>query len=102
MSMIQTGRLELSSQQPVETKSGNTSTFTQVDYPTPFPAGSTVIVQTTVQTFNGSDTPGIRLADVNETGFLIRINELYSTGNNGVQSDGTHTTETVGWTAYTV
>ncbi|MDX3386748.1 hypothetical protein PV682_35695 [Streptomyces niveiscabiei] len=99
MSMIQTGKLDLSSDDPVETKSGNTSTFTRVDFPAPFPAGSVVIVQTTVQTFNGADTPGVRLADVSETGFLIRINELFG---EGVKSNGLHAAETIGWTAYTV
>lgn len=99
MSMIQTGKLELSSEHPVEKKSGNTSTFTRVDFPTPFPAGSEVIVQTTVQTFNGSDTPGVRLHDVSETGFLIRINELTGAG---VTGNGVHGPETIGWTAYTV
>ncbi|WP_246258962.1 hypothetical protein [Streptomyces typhae] len=52
-----------------------------------------------MQTFNGSDTPGLRLADVRETGFLTRMNELFGAG---VQSNGVHAAETVGWTAYTV
>ncbi|MDT0268978.1 hypothetical protein RM844_22080 [Streptomyces sp. DSM 44915] len=99
MSMIQTGKVELSSQHPVETQGGNTSTFTRVDFPSAFPAGSDVIVQVTVQTFNGADTPGIRLHDVSETGFLIRINELFGAG---VKGNGQHGPETIGWTAYTV
>ncbi|MDA2804824.1 hypothetical protein [Nocardiopsis suaedae] len=99
MSMIQTGKVELTSEHPVEKKGGQTHTFTRVDFPAPFPAGSNVIVQTTVQTFNGPHTPGVRLHEVSETGFLIRMNELYGSG---VTGDGVHTTETVGWTAYTV
>ncbi|MFJ7417243.1 hypothetical protein ACIQXD_01330 [Streptomyces uncialis] len=99
MSMILTGKLELSSTHPVETRSGNTSTFTRVDFPTPFPTGSDVIVHATVQTFNGADTPGVRLHDVGETGFLIRLNELYGAG---TKSNGEHGPETIGWTAYTV
>lgn len=46
------------------------------------------------QTFNGPETPGIRLADVNNEGFLIRFNEVNVNAN--VRSDGLHTTETVG------
>lgn len=56
-------------------------------------------MQTTVQTFNGPETPGIRLHDVSNTGFLIRLNEIFG---GGVSSDGKHTAETIGWTAYTV
>ncbi|MEV6978249.1 hypothetical protein [Kitasatospora sp. NPDC093806] len=100
MSMIQTGLLTLNSTNPVEVRSGNTSTFTQVTFPTPFPSGSTVIVLPFVQTFNGSDTPGLRIADVTTTGFKIRINELHATGK--LVSDGTHTTETIAWLASTV
>ncbi|WP_017557669.1 hypothetical protein [Nocardiopsis baichengensis] len=99
MSIIQTGKLNLSSENPVEKKGGQTHTFTRVDFPTPFPSGSDVIVQVTVQTFNGPETPGVRLHDVSETGFSIRMNELFGAG---VTGDGTHVRETVGWTAYTV
>ncbi|MEU2793153.1 hypothetical protein [Streptomyces sp. NPDC007100] len=99
MSMVQSGKLTLSSDNATETVGGRTTTFTQVTFPTPFPAGSEVVVQTTVQTFNGPETPGVRLHDVSNTGFLIRFNELYG---GGVTSDGKHTAETVGWTAYTI
>lgn len=99
MSMILTGKLELSSTNPVETPGGNTSTFTWVDFPTPFPTGSDVIVHATTQTFNAPDTPGIRLHGVRETGFFIRFNELYGAG---TESNGAHGVDTVGWTAYTV
>lgn len=100
MSMIQTGRLNLSSSNPVATQGGSTSTFTQVTFPTAFPDGSEVIVVPFVQTFNGADTPGLRIADVTTVGFKIRINEIHINGK--VTSDGTHTSETVGWIASTV
>ncbi|MFD8525529.1 hypothetical protein ACFV2D_36940 [Streptomyces capillispiralis] len=100
MSMVQTGQVDLSSNQPIETRGGNTSTFTRVDFPTPFPSGSLVIVLAQTQTFNGPETPGIRIHDVTPTGFLIRLNEVNVNAN--VRSDGRHTTETVGWVATTV
>ncbi|MGV9313808.1 hypothetical protein ACWDR0_16705 [Streptomyces sp. NPDC003691] len=100
MSMFQTGRLQLSSSNPVATTGGDTSTFTQVTFPASFPDGSTVVVIPFVQTFNGPDTPGLRIADVSTVGFKIRINELHANGK--VTSDGTHTAETVGWIATTV
>ncbi|MFB7508501.1 gp53-like domain-containing protein [Streptomyces broussonetiae] len=100
MSMIQTGKVDLSSDQPIATQGGNTSTFTRVTFPTPFPNGSQVIVLAQTQTFNGPETPGIRLADVNNEGFLIRFNEVNVNAN--VRSDGLHTSETVGWLATTV
>uniref|UniRef100_A0AAU2K2Q1 H-type lectin domain-containing protein n=1 Tax=Streptomyces sp. NBC_00049 TaxID=2903617 RepID=A0AAU2K2Q1_9ACTN len=99
MSMTQSGKLTLSSTNSTETVGGQTATFTQVNFPTPFPAGSDVIVQTTVQTFNGPETPGVRLHNVSPTGFLIRLNEIYG---GGISADGKHSAETIGWTAYTV
>ncbi|MFF0561472.1 hypothetical protein [Streptomyces sp. NPDC004266] len=99
MSMTLTGKLTLRSDNPVETRGGNTSTFTRVTFPTPFPEGAEVVVLAQVQTFNGPHTPGLRLANVTREGFLIRMNELYGTN---VQSDGTHGNETVGWFASTI
>ncbi|MHB9863456.1 hypothetical protein [Streptomyces sp. YIM S03343] len=99
MSMIQPGSVELSSNQPIETRGRNTSTFS-VTFPTPFPSGSQVIVLPQTQTFNGPETPGIRLHDVNAEGFLIRFNDVNVNPN--VHSDGLHVTETVGWLATTV
>ncbi|MFD7548475.1 hypothetical protein ACFV0R_09215 [Streptomyces sp. NPDC059578] len=100
MAMFQTGRISLSSDNAIETSGGNTSTFTRVTFPTPFPAGSEVIVLPLTQTFNGPDTPGIRVHDVTEKGFLIRLNEVRVSA--GVMADGKHTTEQVGWLATTV
>ncbi|MFE6777945.1 hypothetical protein [Streptomyces sp. NPDC057702] len=98
--MIQTGKVTLSSNQPIETRGGETSTFTRVTFPTPFPDGAQVVVLTQTQTFNGPETPGIRLHDVNPRGFLIRFNEVNVNAN--VRSDGRHASETVGWIASTV
>ncbi|MFE7593656.1 hypothetical protein ACFU6K_30065 [Kitasatospora sp. NPDC057512] len=100
MSMIQTGKLQLNSTSATELTGGATSTFTQVVFPTPFPNDANVIVLPFVQTFNGPDTPGLRIADVTTTGFKIRINELVGSGR--ALSDGPHTTETIGWIASTV
>ncbi|MEU1388104.1 MULTISPECIES: hypothetical protein [unclassified Nonomuraea] len=99
MSMIQTGVLDLDSTHPVATTGGDTSTFTQVTFPTPFPAGSRVIVIPFVQTFNGPETPGLRIADVTPHGFRIRINEILA---GATKSDGLHARETIGWLAATV
>lgn len=100
MSLIQTGKLQLSSSNASEVTGGVTSTFTQVTFPSPFPNNATVIVVPFVQTFNGPDTPGLRIADVTPTGFKIRMNELVGTGR--ALSDGPHTSETIGWIASTV
>ncbi|MFV2121956.1 hypothetical protein ACE14D_27440 [Streptomyces sp. Act-28] len=100
MSMIQTGRVALDSDHPVETRGGDLSTFTRITFPTPFPEGSEVIVLTQVQTFNGPHTPGVRIANVTRTGFHIRMNELF--GANNIRSDGPHALETIGWLATTV
>ncbi|MEU5094812.1 hypothetical protein [Streptomyces sp. NPDC020996] len=48
---------------------------------------------------NGPETPGIRIHDVTDTGFLIRLNEVCA---GAAKSDGKHTTETIGWLAATV
>ncbi|MFH9550982.1 hypothetical protein ACIBAH_26075 [Streptomyces sp. NPDC051445] len=99
MSFIQTGKVDLRSDDPIETSGGNTSTFTRVTFPSPFPPGSNVVVFPLTQTFNGPETPGIRVHDVTNTGFLIRLNEVYA---GTTKSDGKHTTETIGWLAATV
>lgn len=103
MSTFQAGKIDLNSPGPSVIQSGDTSTFTTVTFPTPFPSGSEVIVIPQVQTFNGRDTPGVRIADVSTTGFKFRMNELVVTqGGATALSDGNHTTETIGWAAYSV
>lgn len=97
---IKTGALDLKSSVATETTGGKTSTFTKVTFPTPFPSGATVAVVPMVQTFNGPETPGLRIADVTTKGFLIRFNELMAGGK--ALGDGTHVNERVGWVAFTV
>lgn len=70
---------------------------TYVEFNKPFQKGSRVIVTPMVQTFNGGDTPGVRITDADHKGFRIRINELV--GNATTLSDGWHKEETIGWIA---
>lgn len=101
MSTLQTGSVNLNSPGSPETSGGDTSSFTDVSFPTPFPAGSEVVVVPMVQTFNGPDTPGVRIADVTTAGFKIRMNELVVHDPNvHAISDGGHTTEKIGWVAF--
>lgn len=98
---IQAGTIQLKTDYPSATKNGDISTFTEVNFPTPFPQGSKVVVIPMVETFNGSDSPGLRIADVTTTGFKIRMNELvFNQGGKKVISDGAHYTETIGWMAF--
>ena len=102
---FQTGLIDLGSISPAELLDGNTETFTQVNFPTPFPAGSKVIVIPMVQTFNGAHTPGLRIANVTNVGFMIRINEVVCEppGHPSYPlSDGTHVNESIGYVAFTV
>ncbi len=99
MSMMQTGSITISTQEPSTIQAGDTSSFQTVYFPTPFPEGSNVIVIPMVQTFNGPDTPGVRIAEVTTTGFKIRMNELVAEGKR-VENGGPHTSEKIGWVAY--
>ncbi|WP_432154037.1 hypothetical protein [Streptomyces tricolor] len=78
MSMPQTGKLQLSSTNAAVVTGGDTSTFTQVTFPSPFPDNAAVIVIPSVQTFNGPETPGLRIADVTTTGFKMRPRDRLS------------------------
>lgn len=101
----QTGLIDLSSISPAELQDGNTKTFTQVYFPKPFPAGSKVIVIPMVQTFNGAHTPGIRIANVTNVGFMIRMNEvvIQPPGHpSHPLSDGIHENESIGYVAFTI
>ena len=100
MSTIQTGSVQLSSPGSPVTTGGDTTNFETVIFPTPFPDNSNIIVIPMVQTFNGQDTPGVRIADVTTTGFKFRMNELVAGGQ--ALSDGGHITETIGWVAFSV
>lgn len=98
---MQTGSFQLESNSPSATQGGNTSTFASISFPTPFPTDSNVVVVPMVQTFNGTETPGLRIANVTTTGFQIRMNELVVYNSKPI-SNGSHTTETIGWVAFTV
>jgi hypothetical protein len=99
MSIEQIGVLELESMSPAA-KSGDTSSFTQITFPSPFPANSKIVVIAQTQTFKDADNPGIRIADITPAGFKIRFNELMAEGKS--LSDGIHYKETVAWKAATV
>ena len=85
---------------PSELTGGDTSTFQTVTFTTPFDANDTVIVIPMVQTFNGQQTPGLRIAEVTPTGFKYRINEIVTV--NGALSNGIHDSEDIGWVAVVV
>jgi hypothetical protein len=97
--LFQTGIISLGESSP-SALTIDTSTFTQVNFPTPFPTGSRVIVIPMVQTFKGPHSPGLRIANVTNKGFKIRINELVTS--KGALSDGVHNTEQIGYVAFTV
>lgn len=103
--MMQTGIFPLRSDNPSDITC-STRTFTQVNFLTPFPEGARVVVIPMVQTYNGEQTPGIRIAEVTRTGFKIRINELVRKKPGGAGSealsDGFHNPEEVGYVAFSV
>ena len=98
-SIIQAGIINLSSPCPVVTANKDTTRFKEVFFPEPFPEGSDVIVIPMVQTFNGADTPGVRITNVTTKGFQFRMNELLRGGPRQALSDGKHTKESIGWMA---
>ena len=98
---IQTGTV------PNFTASRDTGWY-QVTYPFAFDGSAQVVVFAQIQTRNGGDTPGLRLQNVTNKGFEVRMDELIGSGvtsstagNLGtVESDGTHPyAETLGWVA---
>jgi predicted RNA-binding Zn-ribbon protein involved in translation (DUF1610 family) len=102
---FQTGVINLGSASSSELMSRNTRTFTQVRFSKPFPAGSKVIVIPMVQTFIGAHTPGLRIANVTNTGFKIRMNEVVCQQSGQPTqplSDGKHGKESIGYVAFTV
>ena len=98
--MTQVGKIDIESSGPSVTTGNVFQNFTTVNFPTPFPEGAIVIVIPMVQTFRGPDTPGVRIGEVTNTGFKIRMNELIGGGK--ALSDGHHVLETIGWVAYSV
>ena len=74
------------------------NTWHKIRFNPPFPDNNQVVVIPMTQTYQGSDTPGLRVRNVNYEGFEIRFDEVItSIGNN---SDGNHANEQVGWLAY--
>lgn len=101
--MIQSGIFTINAQAPVETTSGDTSRFFRIQFCEPFQLqpDDKVIVIPFVQTFNGSQTPGLRIHNVDANGFDVRINEIVArtaSGNN-IRSDGQHVDEVIGYIA---
>lgn len=101
--MMQAGSVKIASPGDPVTNEKNTKSFTRVDFPTPFPQGTKVIVIPMVQTFNGVDSPGLRITDVDHKGFKIRMNELVGRSPQGGPrqplSAGGHIAELIGWIA---
>ena len=104
MSIIQTGSFTLSGGGASALGDNDTSSFQSVSFSPAFPEDSQVVVIPMVQTFNGSDSLGTRVADVTTKGFKIRMNELVvsKNGTKSALSDGSHKRETCGWIAFTV
>lgn len=98
--MFQAGSFKLNSGHASEVGT-STTTFTAITFPTPFPVGSNVVVIPMVQTFNGCQTPGLRIAEVSKSGFKVRMNEVIVDGK-GALSDGKHNEETIGYVAFAV
>jgi hypothetical protein len=63
-----------------------------------------VVVIPMTQTYNGPETPGLRIRDVDFDHFQIRFDEVViktgSTGSADYSANGAHGDETVGWVAY--
>ena len=82
-----------------------------VTFKTPFAEGVTPTIFAQVQTRNGKDTPGLRLQNISNTGFDVRMEEVFITdtssskqGNLGtVKSSQEHPVkETLGWMAIAI
>jgi len=73
------------------------NTWHKVTFNVPFASNKKVVVIPMTQTYNGNGTPGLRIKNVTSSGFEIRFDEVVGTGD---LSDGSHTTEQVGWVAY--
>ena len=97
------GSVNFNENQPSALQASDTSSFHQVTFSSPFDPGRRIIVVPFVQSFNGAETPGLRITDVSNTGFRIRMNELVAkvpgiTGASAL-SDGPHINEEIGYIA---
>ena len=75
----------------------------KVTFAPPFPSNRRVVVMPMTQTYNGQESPGIRIQNVTPNSFEIRFDEtIYRLTNQPpVISDGNHiNNEIVGWVAY--
>ena len=75
-----------------------TQAWQRVPFDPPFPPGLHFVVNAQIQTFNGRETPGLRIQQVTNTGFYARIDELV--GANKELTEGHHVPETLGFVAY--
>lgn len=78
--------------------------LTYVEFNPSFSTEGQVVVTAMVQTLTGPQTPILRLSDVSETGFNIRLDELKVSetvegGPTKPLSDGFHVEETIAWIA---
>jgi hypothetical protein len=97
------GTFALKSDDPSATEDGDTSTFIPQQFEDGFEFNKPPVVVLMTQTFNGADTPGLRIGRVTRRGFNVRFNEVVVSpgdgGENRRLSTGTHFEETVGYIA---
>jgi len=79
-----------------------------VKFETPFADKVVPVVFAQIQTRNGGDTPGLRLQNITNSSFQVRMDEVIMSGATSatkgdlgkVESDGEHPyAETLGWVA---
>lgn len=75
------------------------NTWHTVKFDPPFPGDTQVAVIPMTQTYNGHETPGLRIRHVTPEGFEIRFDEIVARGRS---ADGAHLDEAVAWIAYPV
>ena len=73
----------------------------KVHFDPPFGSDKTVLVIPMTQTYNGPETPGLRIRNVTRDSFEMRFDEANILKSGGrYASDGDHVNEVVGWVAY--
>lgn len=81
----------------------HSGSWAHVEFPHPFEPDLHVVVLAMCQTHNGPDTPGLRIRNVDQTGFEIRYDEViwHDAAGDAQGSQGRHPRpEIVGWVAY--
>ncbi|MEQ8382059.1 MAG: hypothetical protein RH949_06785 [Coleofasciculus sp. A1-SPW-01] len=101
---MMTTQSPLSSQQrvgiiPALKADRQSNTWHTVKFDPPFPQDTQVAVIPMTQTYNGPETPGLRIRHVTPEGFEIRFDEIVAQGRS---ADGAHLDEAVAWIAYSV